>query len=120
MGKKTLVIGASPKPVRFSHQCVKELTQHQHPVIALGNREGEIDGVPIQKGKPQMEDVHTITLYLGPKNQQEYYDYILGLKPERIIFNPGTENDELKLMAEQQGIQTVMSCTLMMLSYGTF
>lgn len=63
-----------------------------------------------------MDDIDTVTLYLNPANQVPYYDYIISLKPKRIIFNPGTENDELESLANKNGIQTMEACTLVLLS----
>jgi len=120
MQKKTIVIGASPKPERFSYKAVRLLNHNGHPVIAQGVREGKIDDIEIIKGKPKIEDVHTVSMYIGPARQPEYYDYILGLNPKRIIFNPGTENDEFIQMAKEKGIETVENCTLVMLNTEIF
>lgn len=120
MGKKTLVLGASANPGRYSNICVNRLLAYQHPVVAVGRREGRIGDVDIQTGEPKDEEIDTITLYLNPTNQLPYYDYILGLKPKRIIFNPGTENDELYEKAKAQGIQPIEACTLVMLSTGQY
>ena len=87
--KKTLVLGASPNPSRYSNMAVNKLASSGHPVIAIGNREGNIDRIAIQKDLPFAEDVDTVTLYLNPQNQKPYYDYILSLHPKRIIYNPG-------------------------------
>ncbi len=120
MKKKTIVIGASSKPERFSHKAVKLLSRNGHPVVALGIREGKIEDIEIIKGKPQVSDIHTVTMYIGPARQPEYYDYILSLNPKRIIFNPGTENPELKQIVEEKGIETVENCSLVMLNTGLF
>ena len=118
--KKTLVLGASENPARYSNMAIQRLRRHGHPVVGVGLRAGSVDGVEIQTGQPTVEDVDTITLYMNPKNQEPYYDYILGLKPKRIIFNPGTENMVLQHLAEEQGIETDMACTLVMLSIGQY
>ena len=118
--KPTLVLGASPKPDRYSYLAVKRLLSHDQPVYALGNRETAIDETPIVTGTPDYDDVHTVTLYLNPKRQEQYYDYIIGLKPKRIIFNPGTENDELMNLAKENGIEILPACTLVMLSTDQF
>ncbi|MEL7118522.1 MAG: CoA-binding protein [Bacteroidota bacterium] len=118
--KKTLVLGASPNPARVSHEAVGRLVNKGNEVVAIGVREGIIHGVPITKELPQEEDIDTITLYLNPKRQEQYYDYILGLNPKRIIFNPGTENYELAKMANEKGIETEMACTLVMLSLNQY
>lgn len=114
--KKTLVLGASPNKERFAYKATALLMRHGHEVVPVGIRHGQIAGVDIQLGQPQTEDVHTVTLYIGPQRQEPYYKYIFGLGPKRIIFNPGTENPELKGKAKAQGIETVSSCTLMMLN----
>ena len=88
--KKTLVLGASTKPDRYGNIATRRLILYNHEVVPVGNREGEIDGIKILLGKPEVEGIDTITLYLNPKRQVEFYDYIIGLKPKRIIFNPGT------------------------------
>jgi predicted CoA-binding protein len=117
---KTLVIGASENPVRYSNLAIERLRQHNHEVVALGLKDGEAHGVKIQKKKEQFKEIDTITLYLNPSRQKELYDYILSLKPRRIIFNPGTENPELENLAEEKGIETVEACTLVMLSIGNY
>lgn len=120
MSKKTLVLGASLKPERYSNIATRRLKKYAHEVVPVGLREGEIEGISILKGKPEVEGVDTVTLYLNPKRQIEYYDYILGLKPKRIIFNPGTENMELVELAQAQGIEAEIACTLVMLSVGNY
>ena len=91
--KKTLVLGASSNPARYSYLAMQRLRAHDHPVVAIGRRVGRVADVDITKEHLPENDVDTVTLYLNPKNQVEYYDYILNLHPKRIIFNPGTEND---------------------------
>lgn len=118
--KKTLVLGATPNPARYAFLAVMRLKQYGHEVVPLGIRDGAIEGIEIQKGKPVVEGVDTVTLYLNAQRQREYYDYIFSLKPRRIIFNPGTENPELMRLAQEKGIETVEGCTLVMLSIGVF
>jgi len=118
--KKTLVLGASLNQSRFSNICINTLVEALIPTVAVGRREGEVAGIHIQTGKPLFENIHTITLYLGPVNQVQYYEYILSLEPERIIFNPGTWNPELVELAKADGIQIVDNCTLMMISGGYY
>jgi uncharacterized protein len=118
--KKTLVLGASSNPARYSYLAIQRLRKHGHPVVAIGRRIGEVAGVNISKEHLPEEDVDTITLYLNPTNQREYYDYILTLQPKRIIFNPGTENDELIQKAKENNIQPVIACTLVMLGTGQY
>ncbi len=114
--KKTLVLGASPNVMRFSNKAVKSLIRYDYPVVPVGIRKGRIAGIDIIIGKPQIEDIHTVALYVGPARQKEYYDYILSLNPRRIIFNPGTENPELIELAEKEGIEVLEDCTLIMLN----
>ena len=118
--KKVMVLGASPNKRRFSYSCVKSLLRHGYDVVPIGKRSGEIDEVNILTDKPQISNLDTVTLYLNSENQKDYYDYILGLKPNRIIFNPGAENSELKKMAENKDIDVVEQCTLVMLNSGNF
>lgn len=118
--KKTLVLGASDNPARYSYLAVNRLRAHNHPVVAVGKKEGKVADVQITKDHSAETGIDTITLYLNPKNQVEYYDYILSLRPKRIIFNPGTENDHLIKMAEQNNIEPVIGCTLVMLSTGQY
>jgi len=118
--KKTVVLGASSNPARYSYLAVQRLRAHNHPVTAIGRRVGQVADVNITKDHFQENDVDTITLYLNPKNQVEYYDYILNLHPKRIIFNPGTENQELMQKAKENNIQPVIACTLVMLGTGQY
>jgi predicted CoA-binding protein len=116
MQKKTLVLGASTNPERYGYMAVRKLKFNHIPVVAVGLREGEINGVRIEKPFSRFEDIHTVTLYIGPKNQPPYYDYILSLKPKRVIFNPGTESPEFALLLSEAGIEVVYACTLIMIS----
>jgi len=118
--KKTLVLGASTNPTRYSYRATRMLTQYGHEAVPVGIKKGEIAGIEIINGTPESNDIDTVTLYLNPARQEQYYDYILGLKPKRIIFNPGTENFELAKLAREQGIETEMACTLVMLSTGQY
>ena len=120
MKKKTLVIGASENTARYSNMAVNKLLSKQHEVIAIGKTGGRIQNVEILKEQVQDDDIDTVTLYLNPTHQEPYYDYILSLKPHRIIFNPGAENDELERLAAQQGIDVLEACTLVMLSTGKY
>ena len=118
--KKTVVIGASLKPERTSHEAILKLKRKGHEVIAIGLKEGEVEGIKIQKGKPEIDEVDTVTLYLNEKRQKEMEDYILNLRPKRIIFNPGAENPELSARAERAGIEAIEACTLTMLAIGIY
>jgi predicted CoA-binding protein len=114
--KKTLVLGASDNPARYSYLTIQRLRSLHHPVVAIGRKNTSVGDVSITKDKKPFENVDTVTLYLNARHQREYYDYILSLKPKRIIFNPGAENDELAEMASRQGIAAEEACTLVMLS----
>ncbi|TMI86072.1 MAG: CoA-binding protein [Bacteroidetes bacterium] len=114
--KKTLVLGASENPSRYSFLALNRLQSHNHPVVAIGKKKGMVGVVAIETEKKPWEEVDTVTLYLNPRHQEEYYNYIIELKPKRIIFNPGAENDELASMAAKKGIQPVEACTLVMLA----
>ena len=116
MSKKTLVMGASENVQRYSNMAVRKLKKHQHEVKAYGLRKGEIDGVTIETDLLNYDDLDTVTLYLNPKNQQPYYDYILSLKPKRVVFNPGTENPDLYKLLTDNGIGFEEACTLVLLS----
>jgi uncharacterized protein len=121
MEKVTLVLGASPKPERFSNKAVKKLQKHNFTVIAIGLREEYIGKLKIRKGMPaDLGPVHTIALYLGITAQKQYYNYILSLKPKRIIFNPGTINPELADIAGKAGIEAINDCVLVMLNSGRY
>lgn len=116
----SLVLGASPNPARISHMAVKSLIRRKIPVHAVGKRTGSIEDVIIQTGTPSLDNIHTILLYVGPRNQIDLYDYILNLTPRRIIFNPGTENHELMEAAKEEGIEVVVACGLVMLNTGVY
>lgn len=118
--KKTLVLGASDNPSRYSYLAIQRLRSHGHPVVAIGRRNTKVADVNITNDKEPTTGVDTVTLYLNPLHQQEYYDYILSLKPKRIIFNPGSENDELIQLAKEKNISTMQACTLVLLSTGQY
>ena len=118
--KKTLVIGASENPERYSYKAIKALKTNDHEVVAIGLRAGEIDSVTFDAEKKSFENIDTVTLYVGPKNQPEYYEYILSLQPQRVIFNPGTENPEFISRLESAGIYAEIACTLVLLATGQY
>lgn len=120
MIKKTLVIGASTNPSRYSFLAIQKLTVYGHPVLAIGNKEGEVSGVKFTTEKAKFEDIDTVTLYLNKKNQEVFYDYILELKPKRVLFNPGTENAELQNLLTKNNIAFEEACTLVLLSIGKY
>ena len=114
--KKTLVLGASLNPARYSHMAINRLVHYNHPVVAIGLREGEVAGIKITKEKEQFEAIDSITLYLNPQRQKDYYSYIISLNPNRVIFNPGTENPELYQLLSENNIESEVACTLVLLS----
>ncbi len=118
--KKTLVIGASNNPERYAYKAVVKLKHYHHDVIALGLKAGEIEGLNIETEKKQFANLDTITLYVSAKNQEEYIPYIQSLHPKRVIFNPGTENPDLYPILNNNGIETLEACTLVLLSVGNF
>ena len=118
--KKTVVLGASDNPSRYSFLAINKLRAHDHPVVAIGRKKAKVQDVDIETEKKIQEDVDTVTLYLNPDNQKEYYDYIFSLHPKRIIFNPGAENEELAAMAQEKGVQPMEACTLVLLSTGQY
>lgn len=119
---KTIVLGATPNPARYAYRAVQMLSQHHIDVIPVGIRQGESAGVPILNDRPLIKDVHTVTLYLNPTVQKDYYEYILALQPKRVIFNPGTENPEFYHILQEQSPDThiEVACTLVMLSLGNY
>ena len=118
--KKTLVIGASENPERYSFKAINALTVNHHEVVAIGLKTGQVAGIPFNSEKKAFENIDTVTLYIGAKNQPEYYDYIIGLKPNRVIFNPGTENPEFISKLELAGIYPEIACTLVLLATGQY
>lgn len=120
MSKKTLVIGASENPARYSNMAIKRLLQKGHEVKAIGARPGVVETVNIETGEPPISGIDTVTLYINPQRQADYVKYILSLQPKRIIFNPGTENDDFEAIAKEKGIQTLEACTLVMLGTGQY
>ena len=121
MMKKTLILGASVNPERYAYKATVKLASHGHEVFPVGLKTGKIEEHEILINNPIIKDIDTVTLYVGPKNQPVYYDYILNqIIPKRIIFNPGAENPELEKMAREKGIETEVACTLVLLSLGNY
>lgn len=116
MSKKTLVVGASLKPNRYSNIAINRLVNNQHEVVAFGLRGGTVAGVEIDTELKSYSDIDTVTLYLNPQRQVEYYDYIISLNPKRVIFNPGTENPEFYKRLDTANIESEVACTLVLLS----
>jgi predicted CoA-binding protein len=115
-----VVLGASPKPERFSYKAVRRLIRYDHEVIAIGKRAGMIEDTPIIKTQPEITGVHTVVMYLAPYHQGEIFDYVLSLRPKRVIFNPGTESPEFDEFLESYNIEVVHDCTLVMLAENRF
>ncbi|MCB0661415.1 MAG: CoA-binding protein [Saprospiraceae bacterium] len=120
MKKKTVVLGATPNKTRYAYTAVNSLSRAGHEAVPIGIKTGDIEGIEIMNGTPEVDGVDTVTLYLGAERQKPYYDYIFSLHPKRIIFNPGTENPELEAIAAQKGIETINGCTLVMLAIGNY
>ena len=118
--KITLVVGASEKSWRYSFMALQLLESKGVPTRAIGMSEGRVGHTPILLGKPYFEEIHTVTMYVSPEYQEPLIDYLIGLKPKRIIFNPGTENFDFEQKAEAAGIEVVEACTLVMLRTGQF
>jgi len=118
--KKTLVLGASGNPSRYSYLAIHRLRNHHHPVVAIGRKNTLVADVKVETEKKQFSNIDTVTVYLNLRHQREYYDYILSLNPRRIIFNPGAENDELTDLAKKYNIKSVEACTLVLLSTGQY
>lgn len=118
--KKTLVFGASLKPERYSNLAIQRLVATGIDTIAYGLREGTVSGVEIKDTLDKISDIHTVTLYLNPKRQEEYYTKIIAIHPKRVIFNPGTENPDFYTLLKQNEIEVDIACTLVLLSTGQF
>ncbi len=120
--KKTVIIGATTNKGRYAFMAAERLKGANIDFVPIGIKKGEVFGksiLPIRE-KPMVSDVHTVTMYIGSQNQHEWYNYILSLKPQRILFNPGTENEAFQNMARQQNVEVVEGCTLVMLGVGTY
>ena len=116
--KKTLVLGASTNPARYSYLVANKLFRKGYPIVNVGRKIGEVAGVAIESPDYIYTDIDTITVYIGANNQPAYYDYILATNPKRVIFNPGAENEELEKMLQDKNIETIDACTLVMLNSG--
>jgi uncharacterized protein len=116
----TLIMGASTNPERYAYKAAKSLLAHGHKIELVGQKEGEVLGNKIYTNYPDFEEVDTVTMYVGPKNQPDLYEYILKQKPRRIIFNPGAENPEFEKLAKSKGIEIEEACTLVLLATGQY
>ncbi|MEN8123696.1 MAG: CoA-binding protein [Bacteroidota bacterium] len=114
--KKSLVLGASLNEYRYSNMAIRSLVDHGEEVLALGLRNGKVVGIQIEIGFPKFLEIHTVTLYLNAKRQQQYYNYIISLQPKRVIFNPGAENFEFARILDNHNIYYENACTLVLLS----
>ncbi|MNF34366.1 hypothetical protein D3C85_461430 [compost metagenome] len=114
--KKTLVLGASTKPARYAFIAIEKLVEKGHSVLAIGQHAGEVAGIKIKTKKIPLKNIDTVTLYLNPSHQREYYNYIVESKPKRVIFNPGTENPEFYQLLQLNNIKVEVACTLVMLA----
>jgi len=120
MKKKTLVLGASSNPQRYSHKAITRLVNNGHAVIAIGQRTGEVAGVTIQTKTIPLKNIDTVTLYLNPMRQRDYYNYIIETQPKRVIFNPGTENPEFYQLLRSNNIEVEIACTLVLLAINEY
>ena len=120
LSKKTLVLGASANPSRYSYLAINRLREHEHPVVAIGKKAAVVADTPVQSETAPIQGLDTVTLYLSPRNQKNYYDYIVDQHPHRVIFNPGAENPEFESILKSKGIQTVKACTLVLLATGQY
>ncbi|ACU05791.1 MULTISPECIES: CoA-binding protein [Pedobacter] len=118
--KKTLIIGASPNPARYAYLAANMLKSKGHEIVNVGVKKGTVADVEIEEPGSIHPDIHTITLYIGPHLQKQYYNYILETHPKRVVFNPGTENEELESLLKANAIEPVEACTLVLLSTGQY
>ena len=114
--KKTLVLGASTKPDRYAFKAINKLVEKGHTVLAIGQNTGEVAGVKIYTKAIPVKNIDTVTLYLNPTRQREYYNYIIEAQPKRVVFNPGTENPEFYQLLELNNIKSEVACTLVLLA----
>ena len=116
-----VVLGASPKPERYSNQAVRALVEHGHRVIPVHPLLKKIAGVVVVPALSSVKDpVNTLTLYVGPERGKELLQDMINLGPDRVIMNPGTESDELEEELIAKGIAVLRACTLVMLRTGQF
>lgn len=118
---RVAILGASSKPARYSNMAQRMLVEQGHEVLPVSRRETEVMGVPAVATPGDIyAPVDTLTIYLGGNHLAALKDDILALNPGRVIFNPGTENDEVEAALESAGIPTLRACTLVLLRTGQF
>ena len=113
--KKTLVLGATSKPDKYAYLAITKLVDKGHSVLAIGHNAGEVAGIKIQTKAIPLKNIDTVTLYLNPARQRDYYNYVVEAKPKRVIFNPGTENPEFYQLLQLNNIKVEVACTLVLL-----
>lgn len=113
--KKTLVIGATLKPERAVYKAIELLQEKGHSVIAIGKNKGEIAGISINTKAIPLKNIDTVSLYVNALNQRDYYNYIIDIRPKRVLFSPGTENPEFYQLLELNNIKYEQACTLVLL-----
>ena len=121
MAERVVVMGASPKPHRYSNRAIRMLRDYGHTVVPVHPRAEEIEGLPVVHGLPAIAGpVDTLTLYVGPERIQPHIEEIVALRPGRVILNPGTEDQHLIARLREAGIPCIEGCTLVMLQTGTY
>lgn len=120
--KKTIVLGASNNPSRYSFLACQMLKERNVPFVPIGLKKGEVAGEEILdiRKQPEVENVDTVTLYIGPNHQEQIEEYLISLKPKRVIFNPGTYNPATISKVRKENIEVTEACTLVMLSTGQY
>jgi predicted CoA-binding protein len=116
-----VVLGASPNSQRYSHRAVLELTDRGHHVIPIHAAADEVAGIPVVRELSLVETpVDTVTIYVRPSILRTMLEALVDLAPGRVIFNPGTEDQQLMQRLSTSGIQVVEACTLVLLNTGQF
>ena len=118
--KRTLIIGASNNPTRYAFKAANDLMKNGHDIIPFGVKRGEVIGVKMENTWNPNWDIDTVTMYVNSTIQEQYIEDIVALKPNRVIFNPGTENPFFYSILEKNKIQYEEACTLVLLSIGAY
>jgi predicted CoA-binding protein len=118
--KKTLVLGATTKPERPAFKAIEMLVGNGHSVLALGQNTGEVAGIKINTKAIPLKNIDTVSLYINPARQRDYYNYVIEAKPKRVLFNPGTENPEFYQLLELNNIKFEAACTLVLLTLNKY